>query len=107
MAAATSASASGSRAAEQATAAADGAVTSQAAGAAAAAAASPARPAHPVVRHYENQAESQLGNVRKTLQGRGQTRTYKLKWFHNEVKRRLINRFSRGVEHHLDLACGR
>lgn len=62
---------------------------------------------HHVRSHYDRHAVPVLGDVRQTLRERGKSRMYALKTFHNEVKRRLICRFSKGVQHHLDIACGR
>ncbi len=57
--------------------------------------------------HYDRQAQAPVGDVQQALQQRRQSKMYRLKMYHNEIKRRLINRFSQGVANHLDLACGR
>ena len=57
--------------------------------------------------HYDRQAQEPILNGREAHRRRKATRTAALKIFHNEVKSRMIKRFSTDAAHHVDFACGR
>jgi 2-polyprenyl-3-methyl-5-hydroxy-6-metoxy-1,4-benzoquinol methylase len=58
-------------------------------------------------RHYDAHAKTPVGSRKDALRQRQQGPAIQLKKFHNDVKRELINTYSRGSRRLLDLACGR
>ena len=60
--------------------------------------------------HYDQRAAvktTDAASMDAITSKRQNDRTFKLKKFHNDIKWRLINRYSAGAAWHLDLACGR
>eukprot|EP00045_Choanoeca_perplexa_P003729 m.33115 g.33115 ORF g.33115 m.33115 type:complete len:348 (-) comp12197_c0_seq1:61-1104(-) len=56
--------------------------------------------------HYNKQASVSRSHS-EAMATRNNARTKPLRNYHNDVKRRMIIRFSQDADHHLDLACGR